>query len=359
MNCDILSSLKKLSDAELVGELKTLVGRERGATALLVAHLAEMDTRDIFLREGYSSLFAYCREALGLSDHEALNRIEAARAARRFPAILEMLTAGSVHLTAVRLLAPHLTADNYAQVLMCARGKTTEQIREMVAASSPRPDAPTSVRRLPAPPSAVISAAALPGASPPGVGSAPQTPMVATEPTAPVGGFAAVGGAATVAPLAPDRYRLLVTIDGDTLEKLRLAKDMLSHALPGGDDAAVLDRALDQLLSALARARFAATDRPRQGKGTGSGTRHIPAEVKRTVWVRDLGRCAFVGSGGHRCTQRAFLEFHHVKPYEVGGAATVANIELRCGRHNRYEAKVYFERSETPGAGIRREVGLR
>jgi hypothetical protein len=58
MQNDILASLTSLSDAELVSRLKSLAARERDATAQLVAHLAELDTRDVYLREGYNSLFA-------------------------------------------------------------------------------------------------------------------------------------------------------------------------------------------------------------------------------------------------------------------------------------------------------------
>jgi len=71
MQNDILTSLTRLSDAELVARLKSLVARERDATAYLVAHLAEMDTRDVHLREGYESLYVYCRDALGLSEGES------------------------------------------------------------------------------------------------------------------------------------------------------------------------------------------------------------------------------------------------------------------------------------------------
>ena len=85
MQNDILTSLTRLSDAELVSRVKSLIARERDATAHLVAHLAEMDTRDLHLREGYESLYVYCRDALGLSEGEGYNRIEVARAARRFP----------------------------------------------------------------------------------------------------------------------------------------------------------------------------------------------------------------------------------------------------------------------------------
>jgi hypothetical protein len=151
MQKDILVSLTRVSDAELVTRLKGFVARERHATAEIVAHLAEMDTRDVHLREGYPSLFVYCRDALGLSEDETYNRIEVARAARRFPVILDMLAELAVNLTAVRLLAPHLTPDNHRGVLESARGKRKSEIGEIVARLSPRPDVPASVRKLPSP----------------------------------------------------------------------------------------------------------------------------------------------------------------------------------------------------------------
>jgi hypothetical protein len=165
-------------------------------------------------------------------------------------------------------------------------------------------------------------------------------------------------------PLSPDRYKLQVTIGGETLEKLRLARDMLRHALPSGDEAALLDRALTALLADLARSKFAATDRPRPGNGSTAGSRYIPAEVRRAVWLRDLGRCAFVAKDGRRCGERAFLEFHHLRPYAVGGEATVGNIQLRCRRHNDYEAQAYFGRfrldeSEAPPADSLRNQSKR
>ena len=149
MQNDILTSLTRLSDAELVARMKSVVARERDATAQIVAHLAELDTRDLHLREGYESLYVYCRDALGLSEWEAYNRIEVARAARRFPVILEMLAAGAIHLTAARLLAPHLTPANHREVLDSARGKKKREIEEIVARLSPRPDVAASVRKLP------------------------------------------------------------------------------------------------------------------------------------------------------------------------------------------------------------------
>jgi hypothetical protein len=64
--------------------------------------------------------------------------------------------------------------------------------------------------------------------------------------------------------------------------------------------------------------------------------------VKRVVSERDADQCAFVSPDGRRCTQRAFLEFHHVKPFAKEGPETVENISLRCRRHNQYEAELVF-----------------
>jgi hypothetical protein len=166
---------------------------------------------------------------------------------------------------------------------------------------------------------------------------------------------------AEVTPLSPDRYRYQLTIGGTTLEKLRLAKDMLRHALPSGDDEAILDRALTALITDLARKKFgklgagrktgsSGRAAPDSGRVGATDSRLVPAAVKRAVWLRDSGRCAFVGTDGRRCDERAFVEFHHLRPHAVGGEATVGNIELRCRRHNGYEARQYFGR-EPVGEG--------
>jgi hypothetical protein len=341
MQNETLASLRQLSDAELVTRLRGVAQGERSAMSDLVAHLAELDTRQVHLREGYGSLFVYCREALALAEHEAYNRIEAARAVRRFPVILELLNEGSVNLTSVRLLAPHLTPENHRGVLESARGKRKSEVEQIVSRLAPWPDVPAFIRKLPPP-----RPATPPGVVPQGA-AAPLAPGPAPAPPA-----SQKPSPATVTALAPDRYKVQLTVGGDTLEKLRLAKDMLRHAIPAGDDAALFDRALTALLADLARRKFAATDTPRPARGTAADSRHIPAEVKRAVWLRDFGCCAFVGTSGRRCGERGFLEFHHVRPYAAGGDATVLNIQLRCRRHNDYESRVYFKRDELgDGAG--------
>jgi hypothetical protein len=287
-----------------------------------------------------------------LSEHEAYNRIEAARAARRYPEILERLQEGALNLTSVRLVARHLTAENHARVLESACGRKKTEVEAIVAGLWPQPDAPPAVRRLPLRPF-VPGAAAAPSSSIAGGGGASGAPSPPVTP-APVAPFP-VRPAAVTTSLSPDRYKLQFTIGTQTLEKLRLAKDMLRHAIPSGDEAAILDRALTVLLAELARKKFAATEKPRAASGTAPWSRHVPAEVKRAVWLRDGGQCAFVGRDGRRCGDRGFVEFHHVKPWAVGGEPTVANVQLRCRQHNSYEAKLYFGDRPGDGSGLVKE----
>ena len=319
MNTSIPSHL---SDAALEAEVKRLAHCEREATVHLVAHLAELDARRLYLGAGFSSLFTYCTAVLRLSEHESYDRIEAARAARRYPIILHMLGEGALNLTTVRLLAPHLTNDNCAELLAAASGRSKREVEELLARQFPRPEVPSSIRKVPAPAPPTVPVSPPPQATPVFAPPAKHRPALT--------------------PLADDRYVIRFTATAGTREKLRLAQDLLRHAIPTGDLGEIFDRALTALLEKLARAKLAATERPGSNRDAAPSSRHIPAEVRRAVWLRDGGRCGFVGKGGRRCAERSFLEFHHVQPYAVGGQATVDNIALRCRAHNAYEADLFY-----------------
>ena len=143
-----------------------------------------------------------------------------------------------------------------------------------------------------------------------------------------------------IKPLAPERYRVQLTISRETHQMLHEAQDLLRHQIPDADIALIFERALTLLVTGLRKSRHGAVNRPRETSHCDTG-RHVPASVKRAVWERDQGRCAFIGAVG-RCTERGFLEYHHRVPYADGGATNLENLELRCRAHNAYEAKLWF-----------------
>ena len=142
-------------------------------------------------------------------------------------------------------------------------------------------------------------------------------------------------------PITPDLYKIQFTVSKDTHDKLRRAQDLLRHQNPSGDPAVIFDKAVTLLIEHVERVKHASTGRPQRARTGRSESRHIPARVRRQVWQRDDGRCAFVGTKG-RCRETGCLEYHHVTPFAAGGASTVDNIELRCRAHNAFEAERCF-----------------
>ena len=350
-----------LSNDALAAEMQRFVQCERKATADLVAHLAEFERRGLHLAAGFPSLFAYCCEVLRLTEHETYHRIAAARVVRRFPVVLDLLHTRSLNVTTVELLAKHLTPENHEELLAEASGLSKRAVDELVARRFPQPDTPSSVRKVPArratsPPALTAPAftgptSRAPALTEPATSASPS--HSAPVPTVPAVEFVAMTAATptplpaaarrpSVTPLAVDRYEIKFTVRAETREKLRRVQDLLRHALPSGDPAEIFDRALMLLLTDLEKRKFAATDRPRPGRGTAPDSRDIAAAVRRAVWQRDGGRCAFVARNGRRCRATGCLEFHHRRPYAAGGEATVENLELRCATHNRYEAELFF-----------------
>ena len=334
-----ITHASSLTDSQLLTEIPRLAHGEREATVALIAHLAEFDTRRLFEGEGFSSTFKYCVEVLRLSEDATFNRIEAARAARRHPAVLDMLTAGTLSPTTARMLARHLTDANHDGLLAAAAGKSKQEVEKLLAARFPQPDVLPSVRRIPLPKTPTAEPVLFLAA--PSCEAPPSTPPTSGA-DAPVATPAPPTRRTVLSPIAAERYEVRFTATAATREKLRRAQDLLGHAVPSGDLAEVFDRALTLLVADLERKKFAAAKRQGKSRGQSDDSRNIPAEVQRAVWARDQGRCAFIGRNGHRCGERRFLEFHHVIPYAVGGKPTVDNIQLRCRAHNRYEATLFY-----------------
>jgi len=240
MECTI-PSMSGLSDVALVAEVSRLVGWERRATAELIASLAEFDSRRLYLQAGCSSLFTYCTQVLHLSEHAAYGRIEAARTARRFPVILQQLADGSITLTTACLLGPLLTADNCEALLGAARHKSKREVEHLVASLRPQPAVTSSVRKLPdhkASPvvgmqrvteAGLADAQAISSRSP--TASAQALPILAPDLIA---SAQAPPRPAEVCPLAPERYKLQITMSRETHDNLRRAQALLHESCATG-----------------------------------------------------------------------------------------------------------------------------
>src|SRR6187399_1933322 len=309
-----MQSMPTLSDRELLARMPTLVRAERMASAEVIAHLMEIERRRLYLGEACSSLFAYCRERLGYSEDGALKRMRVARLALVVPTALDELRSGRIHLTRLFVLSRYVTPENADKLLGEARGKSQGELERLLARLFPRPDV--------------------------------------AERIAPIAGLGA-GGVVTglgagadefrgrMEPLSASRYRVEFTASSEFCEKLERARELLSHSLPSGDLATLLERALDELIAGELRRRGGA-GKPRKRRELQLGSRHVPVEVARVVWERDGFRCAFVDAEGRRCSERRFLTLEHRIPFAFGGLPTPENLCLHCAPHNAYTAREAF-----------------
>jgi hypothetical protein len=228
-------------------------------------------------------------------------------------------------------------------VIARASSRSRREIEVLVAELAPRPDVPSSVRKLPAVTAAgSATATSGPAALPP---TAPATAV-------PVAALPAVRRP-IVETTSPERYRIQFTIGKESHDKLRRVQALLRREIPDGDPGAIFDRAIALLLERVEKQKLGAATKPRAPRAIRPGadsrissdrlpSRHTPNDVKRSAWQHDGGQCGFVSKDGRRCTERAFLEFHHVRPYALGGPTSAENISLRCRRHNQYEAELVF-----------------
>jgi hypothetical protein len=141
--------LHSLSDEELLCRLSKILGQSRRLESELVAHIGEVDARRLYARKASASMFSYCTAVMHLSESEAYLRIGVARAARKYPIILDMLAEGRLHLSGIAKLVPHLTSGNYKVLLERAAHQSKRKIEELIAEISPKSDVPASMRKLP------------------------------------------------------------------------------------------------------------------------------------------------------------------------------------------------------------------
>jgi 5-methylcytosine-specific restriction endonuclease McrA len=400
-------SISKLSEQELLDHFTGLVVRDRRTTADLLVAIAEIDERKLWASHACSSMFTFCMERFHMSEQVTAKRLWAARTARRFPVVLELVARGELHLGAIHLLARHLTEENHERVLERARHRSSREVERLIAELAPRPDVVARIRALPGPRGnrEMIGAASGVIDGPASLARAElstngdQADQAIDRPTEGCeGGLAGMGDRQALAnhgvaahsidrptpaantrpapkpivPLSPRRYKIEITVDEATHDRLRTLQDLLGRSATGRDPSAIISHAIEVLLIRTLTRKAGCTDRPRPLKratvtnagctgtpsratltdepctdgprpvtraadaGRTQPTRSIPAAVRREVWQRDGGRCCYEDAGGRRCRETSNVEFHHRKPFALGGLPAPENLELRCAAHNQY-----------------------
>ncbi|MFL5272116.1 MAG: HNH endonuclease, partial [Anaeromyxobacteraceae bacterium] len=353
---------------------------EREVQLEFLLHLGEFDARRAWAEAGYPSLWEWSLRVLHLREGAAGRRIAAMRVLRTFPVLAGALRDGRLCLSTAALLAPVLNGENCAAVVDRAAFLKKAEVEHLVASLAPRV-APQDGIRLTGT-HARAAATAAPATSPlplkPGVVALPEQAVASAMPNRLAPPSAAVQVASPVAqprlapaPAAPrppevravsaDAYSLRVTLDARLKADLDTLRSLLAHKVPNGDLAAVLREAVKCAIEKHGK-RKGAIEPSRTRKVQPSGDKAtpsapnaepasrtqrepIPLAVRREVWKRDGGRCAWRSADGHVCGSTWKLELDHVVPAALGGPSTVENLRVHCRSHNMLAAERAFGRA--------------
>ncbi len=294
---------KSRTNLEILQLIKEKCKIEKTMTLEMVSLTREVDSRKIYFEIGYSSMFQFAIEELGLEESEAVRRIAAARLLNEIPEAEEKLMSGSLCLTNLcgaqtffskekKLRGVELTLEEKKDILTLIENKTTRQAQKIFFQISPDQ---TLLRE-------------------------------------------------TIRLVGEDHYELKFIVPEEVLEKLKKIKGLLSHRFP------LLN--YSELISEIAEIAIEKLDPARQGRKSPSAqtvkkeaplsqtkSRHIPKSVRQRVWVRDEGRCTFENPiTRHRCRSQYQIEIHHEVPFGMGGLSDLNNLRLYCRRHNKLAA---------------------
>jgi len=350
------TSPASLDSAALSRRLSQLAGSEREVQVEFLLHLAEYDLRRAYLEAGFGSIWDYVTRFLHYREGAAQRRIKAARVLRRLPLLAEALRDGRLCMSTVALLDPLLTEENAAELVARAAFKTKAEVEHLVVSLQPRDAPKDGVRKLSerrdVPSAAALLAPRLSEVELAGAAATGDAPGAVVVPFTP----ARAEARPTVRPVAADTYSLRVTIDAALKRDLDQLTELLSHKVPNGDLAAVLREAVRCAIDKHGKRKGAvepAHERKRKSpadRATAIGKpakvrEPVAAEVRRQVWKRDDGRCAWIGADGRRCGSKWRLELDHIHPAALGGPSTVDNLRVLCGAHNRLHAEQAFGRA--------------
>jgi hypothetical protein len=293
--------LQALSNELLVERFGKLVRTERKISHLVIACIAEIEIRRIYLDRAYPSLFEYLTKEFGYSESAAYRRISAARLLRQVPEIAQKIEEGRINLsqasllvqtvrTAEKTLAQPVSKDQKLQILEMIEDKSFQHSQQIIH------------REL-------------------GVNA--QEPHRSRTHS---------DGSVT----------LSLTLTAEQAARWQQVAELTSHAVDSHDPAAVLDYLVQKEIARRLEIKRASPIR----KSPSQNPRMIAPNVRKVVMgnsqsLQGLSTATAAGCNyqdpvtGRRCGSRHSLQVDHQQSVWAGGNRDLANLQALCGPHNR------------------------
>lgn len=297
----------------------------RRAEAGLIDALIAVERERVFARLGFSSLFVYAVEALGLSEASSYNAIAVARKAREVPQLMAAIREGSVSISKAKKIASVLTPENQEEWLAKAKALSSRKIEKEVARENPRAAAPerasyVSERRL---------ALSL------GVSEELMLKLRRAQDRV----SQARGRASTLEETLEEMVTFFLK-HKDPVEKARrvIAKKG-AVTKPGEEFPEMQKKMLPEMPPEMLKDKTNCSreQSPEPGRSGGSGRRErkpLPAALLHQIQLRDQGACQHRRPDGALCGERRWVDLHHVVPVSRGGEDSRENLVTLCRVHH-------------------------
>ena len=299
------------TNEEVRVRIRKVVDSENENLVVFLRCLIQIEKNELFLEDGFSRIHDYCERSLGLCRGTTLKRVWVARAASRFPVLLDYLGSGRLNLTNVSHLVRHLTEDNHLSLLEEAVGKKESELKWWLA-------------RL-----------------------FPNAVSLDTD----------LNGQEKIIPLDGKKAKCILVVDEEFVDLLTRSRQVHKHKYPDGNALEILKRGMREDLknhdpiekAKRARKPKAAAASTATAKKNGAtqpklkiASRGIPAGISYKVEKKQSYQCNYVSPQGVRCEEKAGVEHDHCRSWAKGGDSTEENIQLLCFAHNRWKARKEF-----------------
>lgn len=289
-----MEDIKRLSDKELLARTAQVALRERKVTLELMRYLGEVDRRQLYLEQGYPSLYDFTIKDLKVSQGGAYRRLQAMRLLRELPEIESKVVEGKHTVSTVAKVQSAMgnaPPEDKLAMLKKLEGKSCREVDRELSRSNPK--GPREYTRW----------------------------------------------------LNPDEAQLTFALDKDSMKKIGTLHSWRTHI-----DVKKTYRVLFTALVDLGMERWnparrtqsstSRTDRVNPDFDEENSPDSIPAEIRRQVWERDKHQCTWAHpENGRRCDSTDLLQIDHIHPLALGGKNELSNLRLLCAQHNRARAE--------------------
>jgi len=254
----------------------------------LLEVLMEVEEHCVFRALGFSSLFQYCLECLGLSESHSYQFIGVARKSREVPELKEAIDNGELHLSNARRIVSVLNPKNKKEWIDKASLLSQRELEREIVRVHPKE------RMKP-----------------------------------------------TLRPISDGWDELRGGVRVEVSKKIRDIQDLESQRTR---KACSIDDAIDAMAEAYLEQRCPVRKAkrlcpgivpPQPGWKKGKGRTRMSNALEHGVNLRDEAQCTHRDTGGGRCQQRRWLGIHHITPISQGGDHRLENLTTLCFHHHR------------------------